>query len=119
MKTLENIVYNVETGTTINLYVGYLENSKFQSKQMELTNQTDIQKFGYLIDIVKTKISDGQELISFLAQITQDQHMSEERIRYIQTDESFGFFPISQMSSSQKTKYNNVKTIIQAKLDEL
>lgn len=109
MKILKNIhvVFNPDIVT-----VGYEKNKEFKTIQSEI----DII---YILNIVNARVRPDEELKEFLCQITQDQHMSIERIRYVLEDNSYRFIIIESMTIAEQSVYEQYKIDIQNELNKI
>jgi hypothetical protein len=106
MKTLKNIKVII---SPLAITAGFRDEQEFQTQESEC-NIADV------LVIVESLLHEGEELKEFLCQITEDQHLSEERIRYTMQDDSYRFLAISNMTVSEQEKYisykNDVSTAI-------
>lgn len=105
MKILKNIQVKEET-----LIVGFEEETEFKTAEYK-SDVTD------LTNIVTVRLTPNETLKEYLCQVTEDQHLSEERIRYVMDDDSYRFLAISNMTFVEQQKYIAFKQAIQTILE--
>lgn len=107
MKTLKNIIVAIDSEI---VKAGYQEDSEF--KVIDLTTATED------IDIiVSDRLKADEVLKEYLVQVTEDQHLSEERILYRMTDESYRFLAVSNMTVAEQGKYNAFKVAVETDIN--
>lgn len=107
MKTLKNIIITIDPESA---KAGYQEENEF--KVMEVNSDiTDVES------IVSARVQPNEELKEFLCQITEDQHLSEERILYRMVDESYRFLAVSNMTVAEQGKYNAFKVAVENEIN--
>ena len=120
MKTLNAFKLVVDTDDAITIY--YTEDDEIKNSEYVLSNFTSEEqtKINDLIDIVNNRISGEESLIEFLAQITENFHLSKERIRYVfgTEDSDYRFLYIDNMTITEQTEYIEVKTVMDNKINE-
>lgn len=110
MNTLKNAI--VEINPMV-IRVGYSKDTTdFESKEVVLEKE-NIDKINDLINVVNGYLQPEKTLNSFLCQITADQHMSEERIRYVDNDDNYDFINICSISEDNQNIYNQVKKMLE------
>jgi hypothetical protein len=99
MKTLKNIKVII---SPLAITAGFQDEQEFKTQQSEC-NIADV------LEIVESRLHEGEELKEFLCQITEDQHLSEERILYRMIDDSYRFLAVSNMTVAEQELYTNYK----------
>lgn len=111
MKILKNIIYTLDPAKLI---VGYSDDiEEFKTKELNLDEEQGV-IFDQLTEIVEDY---GGELKYYLCQITPDQHMCEERIRYVKINETYEFIPIDSLKPEEKQIYDDVKVMLTGLLE--
>jgi Fe-S cluster assembly iron-binding protein IscA len=105
MKTLKNIQVKEEK-----IIVGFEENAEF--KTVEST--VDVSE---VTDIVNSRLKPDETLKEYLCQVTEDQHLSEERIRYVLDNDSYRFLAVSNMTFTEQEQYVSFKQSINEKIN--
>jgi hypothetical protein len=99
MKILKNIKVII---SPLAITVGFQDEQEFKTQESEC-NIADV------LAIVESRLHSDEELKEFLCQITEDQHLSEERIRYTMQEDSYRFLAVSNMTVVEQELYVNYK----------
>ena len=103
MKNLKNIQVTINP---ISVSAGYEESAEFNTQEVVV----DIIE---MVSVIGERLKQNEELSSFLCQITEDQHLSEERIQYF-FGEGNRFLLVSNMTIREQGIYFAFKTAIES-----
>jgi hypothetical protein len=107
MKTLKNIFVTIIPAS---IKAGFEEENEFKSMDVTV-DITDVEC------IVSDRLQPDEELKELLIQVTEDQHLSEERILYRMVDESYRFLAVSNMTVREQGKYNAFKIAVETEIN--
>jgi hypothetical protein len=105
MNNLKNIRVTINP---ISVNAGYEESAEFKTQEVVV----DINE---MVSIIGERLKSNEELSSFLCQVSEDQHLSEERIQYFFGEDN-RFLLVSNMTIREQGIYEEFKSIVSSNI---